>query len=57
MQQHVLTEQLDMHPAIQLISRLNPHITLSDIAFLMDVPYQNEPLAESNHQCEQMGLA
>ncbi|MDQ6996315.1 MAG: hypothetical protein Q9M82_02505 [Mariprofundus sp.] len=33
----------DAHKVMKFIARLNPHISMSDIAFLMDVPYELEP--------------
>jgi len=48
MSQYALTENLDLHQAVKLISSMNPHVTLSDIAFLMDVPYEPEPVLESD---------
>ncbi|MBN4077234.1 hypothetical protein JYT48_03095 [Mariprofundus ferrooxydans] len=34
---------LDMNKIMHHYAQMNPHISLSDIAFLMDVPYQPEP--------------
>ncbi len=34
---------LDMKEIMQQYAQMNPHISLSYIAFLMDVPYQPEP--------------
>jgi len=33
----------DLHKVMAFIARLNPHFSLSDIAYLMDVPYEPEP--------------
>ena len=49
MSQNSATENMDLHQAIKLISSMNPHISLSDIAFLMDVPYESDPLLESDY--------
>ncbi|MDQ6982566.1 MAG: hypothetical protein Q9M08_06140 [Mariprofundus sp.] len=31
---------LDLHKVMKSIAQMNPHISLSDIAFLMDAPYE-----------------
>jgi len=31
---------LDLHKVMKTIAQMNPHISLSDIAFLMDAPYE-----------------
>jgi len=33
---------LDLHKVMKSIAQMNPHISLSDIAFLMDAPYEPE---------------
>jgi len=38
---------LDMNKIMQQYAQMNPHVSLSDIAFLMDVPYQPEPDAHA----------
>jgi len=34
---------LDFRKIMKSIAQLNPHISLSDIAYLMDMPYELEP--------------
>jgi len=43
MYQDVTDNELDLHKIMKSVARLNPHISLSDIAYLMDVPYESEP--------------
>jgi hypothetical protein len=39
---------LDMRKVMRSVAQLNPHIALSDIAYLMDVPYEPEPIDYDN---------
>ncbi len=34
---------LDLHKVMKSVAQLNPHISLSDIAYLMDIPYKPDP--------------
>jgi len=44
MNQSASDADLDWRKVIKSIARLNPHVSLSDIAYLMDMPYDPEPL-------------
>ncbi len=43
MYQDATDNDLDLRKIMKSVARLNPHISLSDIAYLMDVPYESEP--------------
>jgi len=43
MRQNTTDTDPDLHKMMTFIARMNPHISLSDIAFLMDLPYELEP--------------
>jgi len=40
--------ELDLRKVVKSIALLNPHISLSDIAYLMDAPYEPEPCEYTN---------
>jgi len=44
MHQSTADSDLDWRNVIKSIALLNPHVSLSDIAYLMDMPYDPEPL-------------
>jgi len=46
MSQTQSSNDVDLQQAVQLISKRNPHIALSFIAFLMDMPYTSESFDE-----------
>ncbi len=48
MYQDATDTDLDLRKVIKSVALLNPHISLSDIAYLMDVPYEPEPLEFEN---------
>jgi len=41
--QNTANTDSDCRKVIRLLARLNPHVSLSDIAFLMGVHYELEP--------------
>jgi len=44
MHQSTADSDLDWRNVMKSIALLNPHVSLSDIAYLMDMPYDPEPL-------------
>jgi len=42
MYENDIDANLDLHKVMKSIAQMNPHISLSDIAFLMDAPYEPE---------------
>ncbi len=42
MDQDATDTDLDLRKVMKFVAHLNPHISLSDIAFLMDIPYEPE---------------
>jgi len=42
MYQDAIDTDLDFRKIMKSVAQLNPHISLSDIAYLMDVPYESE---------------
>ena len=43
MYQDATDNDLDLRKIMKSVAQLNPHISLSDIAYLMDVPYESDP--------------
>jgi len=43
MYQDISDTDLDFRKIMKSVAQLNPHISMSDIAFLMDMPYEAEP--------------
>lgn len=50
MSQHTTGIDLDFRKVLKSIALLNPHVSLSDIAYLMDMPYDPEPFEFENFQ-------
>jgi len=42
-QQNITNTDSDWRKVINALARLNPHVSLSDIAYLMGAPYEFEP--------------
>jgi len=46
MDQDSMKKDSTLDKIIKSVAQLNPHFSLSDVAFLMDVPYEPEPLEQ-----------
>jgi len=50
MSQHTTGTDVDFRKVLKSIANLNPHVSLSDIAYLMDMPYDPESFEVENFE-------